>query len=359
MFDISSSSNNGPLFIRLVDANERHNSRSNGSTALNVIQSRLPNKSKVFVGGLNGVLKLWEIPSTSIKKSSQKHCTLIWSMNTFNQKITEITYLHSDTDENESNGLIMVATAYGSFALFDIHKCARKSFSSAKTPQKLKMWSLSREHRDLKNHLLPSRDWMGVNKCFIRTIKTSQDLMSTQLKKMFEICVCLNSGWVMSMRLDLCKNNGCWQVLGPGPSIKVIHRPSSVRFYSSEGNELLKAHPPVCVPEFPTPAIPLDKASSLLMIADVRPVKIMLPNTDKRVLGIKNTMTREGDCDHIIVINQGENLHPMDDKVSKISLPNGKLKNMTIHPDNEWVVVFLSKCSGTSNSLKLMRLNAK
>jgi hypothetical protein len=358
VFDISSSSGNRPLYLSLVDVNDRRHSRANGCTALHFIPSKSVNKSRILIGGASGSLKLWEIPTFNIGRGNQKHGTLVWSMNPLNEKITEILHLYSNGDKKEFHGLVMVGTAVGSFAVFDIQKCACKSFSSSKTPQQLKMWNLSRQHRGLQNHILPNKNWMGIKKCVIFANKSSLDRNSLNLRKSVDLTVCLNSGWIITMQLDFRMRNNSWQVIGP--SFKVIHKPPSITFQDSEGNEIDKKDPPVCVPEFSTPAACLGRKSSLIMIADVRPIRTTLQSTDKRVLGTSNEalLSRQGESDKIAIIDQKKNARFADDcGISKISLPRGKLKHMVIHPDSEWVVLSVANSTNTiTNPLRLVNL---
>lgn len=375
IFDISSSSRTGPLYITLLDTNDRNNnSCTNGNTALTIMSNKNSNdnknKSRLLVGGSNGSLKLWEIPNTNILKSNQNHGNLLWSINPCNEKITNIIHLHSSNtsndnnnySDNKSNGLIMITTSYGSFVLFDIHKCSRKSFSSSKTPEQIKIWDISNRHRGLQNHILPSRDWLGVKKCFIQNIHTTLDVKAQTMKQLIDICVCLNSGWVMTMSLDLSFSNDCWQLMGH-PIFKVYHKPTDVQFYDSEGNDVFKMKPPVCVPEIPTPAACLDNASSLVLIGNVEQIKITLPSSDKRVQGVggQNVMSRENSCNKILIIDQKRSMVGIEDNdkasILSFAIPRGKLKNITVHPGNEWVILSYAKGSDSSqNSLQLMKL---
>ena len=369
IFDLSSSSSDVPLFIRLVDVNERHNGQNTrGNTVLRFVtaSAKKIKKSKLLTGGSNGTFKLWEIPSNKIKRNALG--TLVWSMNPFKENITEITHLHYNSISDigkENDGLILIATAYGTFGLFDINKCSRKSFSSSKTPQTIKVWKLSNQQRGLQNHILPPIDWMGIQSCRIQSMKRSLDRINSnsKLKLLIGISVSLNSGWVLTMKLDLLFNNDNWNA--HAPTFKVVHKPSSIQYFDEEEEEenlLYKEQAPICVPDIPTPVVSLDKASSLVMIADVPQTNIILPSKDKHVLGSSSGMTIRHPSYQMVLVDHRKNLivDGDDSYLSKIPIPKGPLKHVAIHPDNEWLVLSYARGSNsTQKSLVLMRPSKK
>lgn len=312
----------------------------------------------LLTGGANGSLKLWQFPLTIARNSHLKHGALIWSIKPLSEKITDIIAIPSNSKRNERkyNGLVMVSTASGSFALFDMNKSVRKSFSSLKTPQQIKIWNISQYH-GLKMHIPSENEHFGVKKCIIQSNRDNSVHSTGSLQKHVDLSVCLSIGWVIRMHLELLMVDGCWQVFGP--NLKIQHKPQNMTYHDSEGNKVEKQNPLVCVPEFPTPVACSSETSPIVFVTDVRPTDIILPDVDKRVLGGGHgpLMARRGDSDHIIVLNQNSNSRPDDDNdiLSRIPLPRGKLRQMEVHPDENWIVLSLSKGSANSSSLVLLQ----
>ena len=316
----------------------------------------------LLTGGVNGSLKLWQIPSSNMRRSHLKHGVLVWSINPLNEKITDIIHLASNSKRNEReyNGLVMLSTASGSFALFDINKSVRKSFSSSKTPQQVMIWNIS-HYRGLKMHLPPGNPQIEIKKCLIQNSRENV-LNANCLQKFVDLSICLSIGWVIRMHLDLLMVDGCWQV--SGPNLKVQHKPPNMIYHDSERNVIEKQNPLVCMPEVPTAVACSTERSPVILITDVRPTDTMLPDVDKRVLGRSHgtPMAKRGNSDHILVLNQSSNSRPDDTNniLSQISLPRGKLRQMAVHPDNQWIVLSLSnRHPATPDSLLLMDLHVQ
>ena len=344
--------------MNIVDANDRHFSRSTGYTSLHILppiqtsNDGISNKgcSKLIVGGSNGALKLWEIQSSNLHRSNQKRSKLLWSVTTLNEKITEIVHI------DDNSGLVLIGTATGSFYLFDTCKCVRKSFSSLKTPEQIKSWNLTNPTYGLGNQMLPSRDCLGVKKCYVVGMKSNlpgrNDFCKDVSCLQVDLMVCLYCGWIIKMQMDIAERNGHWKV--SRLRFKVIHKPSFVNYCDDEGNKGVKANPPICVPDYPTPtALLRQKDAFFVLISDVRPIDIILPSRDKRVLGESNDgMQSRKRCDHdkILIVNHKTTSQGEEEVTAKMILPRGgKLKHIAMHPDNIWLVVTID------NSLRIMQ----
>jgi hypothetical protein len=361
VYDISSTSNTGPLVIRLVEKG-RPSNHSNGTTVLKFLANDKPGKSKLCIGGEHGLLRLWEISSINITKSNQRNHTVLWSMNVVDEKITSIVHVNPSANDKDINGIIMIATSYGSFVLLNMNRCSRKSFSSSKTPQKLSIWRISSKSHDFKNFVLPSTHWLGVKSCYIKSVQTSMETKNHLFKLCVDTTVCLISGWVLFMHFDmgLVGKHGNWKVQH---RFQVIHKPPDMIYWASEEDKLVRANASVCLPEFATPTASPNRKSPFIMIADVKQVDVMVPSIDKRVIGATWSMRREGDCDRILIIDQ-QKFFPsaIDDqqtsknKVSAISLPKGSLRNIEVHPDSQWTVLsFTNYGELHCNSITLMK----
>ncbi len=347
MFDIASLVNNKPLSVHLVDAKDKRASRSTGCTALAIIapannsSSRdVITKTKVIVGGSNGTVKLWEVSSCNLGRNNKKHTKPVWTITSLDGKISEIVHIES--------GLVLISTATGSFFLFDIYKCERKSFSSLKTPEQIKSWTLT---NGMANQSLPRRDCLAVKKCHL--IGKKRNILGSAATVLCDLILCLKCGWVIKMQMDVIQIDGNSQL--SRVRFGVIHKPSFVNYRDDEGNKVIKPNPSICVPEFPVPsALMLKKESLYVLMADVRPIEYVLPSRDKRVQGDSNDgmqFRNRYDHDKILIINPRKSSQGAEGVMENITLPKGgKLKQMAMHPDNIWLVVTID------NMIRLMRV---
>ncbi len=354
VYDLSTSSESGPLFVRLLDR-RKHRGLGNSSLAyLSSVQTNTNNSNRILVGSRDGILRLWNVPNCGRKQGR-----LVWAISPWNGRgvsrggggnITEILHLSTGSFK-ENNGLLLVATSIASFALIDMNKCTRKSFATSMnpTPQVLKVWNLT-GLRGLKGQKLPTANWMGVKKCFICSdISSELEGPSLVARKSVELLVITNSGWVVNLRFDVSKS-----VLS-SMTAQILHQgPESVKFDSSLQaiikEKRNKEENPTSLPKFSSVAGSLNKAHSLLVITKVSPTNVYLSSSDKRVLAIMGDNSTKSGPDGLMIINTRSKAFMSD---SVFTIPKQlDVKHLAVHPDNQWMVI----CSAQSSSLSLIRL---
>jgi len=353
VYDVSTSATNGPFFTRLFDTS---NSRGSGNLALRYLPTNnVLNRNRILIGGNDGTLKLWNVPS-SCSKLSGSQGRLVWSINPWKSNdgkyggITEIVHLAASPSKQES-GLILIATSIGYFALIDMNKCSRKSFSSNPTPQVLKTWNLS-QLRGLRNHVLPSSKWMGVEKCHVWTDMPNLGTVDSTVQKSVELAVVTSGGWVISLRFDVNKNGV------EVPIAKVLHRSPTVVKYDPTESTFYDDDPtaPASVPKFASVYGSMDNAASLIVVTKTKRMYQALPDQDKRILdngivsrGVAARSKKDGK-DGLTLINRNGG--------TPITIPisEGHVQQLAIHPDSEWMVASIS---GTSSAGVIQLMNLK
>lgn len=346
IYDVSTCSNrNGPLYTSLL-CNQY--SRNNGVLTLSFVSL-----NKVLTGGNEGSLNHWMFTPPSRNKIQSR---AIWTVNPWNFKngqcggITEIVQCSSNRCNHKYN-FVIVATTMGYFAVIDMNQCSVKSFSSKATPAVLKTWNLS-QLSGLRKHVLPSGTWMGVKKIYIWAEKTQEtNISSARTTVLIDLAVITNGGWVIVLKFDITNNDSSCA----SPKARVLYRtPKVIQSNSSQTLFYEGPNSRASVPKFASVCGKLDPAASWIVVTKTHPSFEILPDSDKRVLshsvssgGLISSATKKNDeIDGLSVIhrNWGE----------QFTIPiEGKLKLISIHPGNEWIVAYLVTPSG-QQSVKLM-----
>jgi hypothetical protein len=303
--------------------------------------------NKVITGGKDGSLSYWIYTCPSREKVQSR---VIWTFNPWNAKngesggVTEIVPLSSTRHTTNKDGFLLVATSIGYFAVIDMNQFSTKSFSSKPTPTILKLWSLS-QLAGLRKYVLPHGTWMGVKKIYVYSEKPKEsDTGATSATAtLVDIAVITNGGWVITLKFDIVNNSTV-----DTPRARVLHRTPSVIQCDSTQTPLDKQpmRPPASVPNFPSVYGKLDQGASLLVVTKTQRIYEVLPDCDKRILsqsigigGLICHTKKNDEPDGLTVIhrNVGE----------QFTIPiQGKLKQLSIHPDNEWIVVYLDLPTG-------------
>ena len=347
MFDVSTSSNNGPSYSSLIDSN----TRSTCSSSLKYVSA-----NRILVGGDDGTLSLWKCTPPSRDAHNATQNRTIWSIKPWDAKsglsggITNIIHLPSSPSK-EKCGLLVAATSIGYFALIDMSCCSRKSFSSCMTPKLLHTWNISHLGA-LRKHILPSSKWMGVEKMYVLADKPTLRDCKFIMDKAVELAVITSGGWVIALKFDMTKNK-----VG-AITASVVHRsPTVIQCDSTQTSFYDGPNLPASVPEFASVHGKFDKATSLMVVTKTKPMYQVLPDYDKRVLGqsignggLISSMNKTDGPDGLAVIHQNAG------KIFDIPI-KGKLKHLVIHPDNEWIVASTISSSGQLY-LQLMRLKS-
>jgi len=345
IFDVSTSSNTGPFYSSLID----NNSRSTSSSSLKFVSV-----NRVLVGGNDGTLSLWKYTPPSRGSNSTQN-RAIWFFNPWGTSvsggITEIVHL-SSSPSKEKNGLLLVATSIGCFSLIDMNCCSRKSFSSCMTPKILSIWNIS-QLSALKKHVLPSSKWMGAKKIFVWSDKPTFRDGKLGMDKTVEVAVVTSGGWVIALKFDVTKSKVA------AMTARVVHRsPTVIQCDSSQTSLYDGPDAPASVPDFASVHGTFDKTTSLIVVTKTKPMYQVLPDYDKRVLGqsigngglIRSNMKADGP-DGLAVIHRHVG--------AQFDIPiDGKLKQLVIHPDNEWILATTISSAGQRH-LQLMNLRSE
>ena len=308
-------------------------------------------QNQVLVGGKDGTLNLW-------KFSNGSQGRLAWSINPWrannsrNGGISEIVHLTAGSSKTTC-GLVLVATSIGWFALIDIDNCTRKSFSSTLTPKVMKTWSIS-QLGGIKKHVLPKSEWMGIRKCYVWADKARfTNMIDSKLNKSVDVGVITCGGWVILMQLTVTKGTVHTLVA------RVLHRsPTVVQCDSTQSTFYDDPRAPASVPEFASVYGKFDNAASQIIVTKTKPMYQVLPGSDKRVLdqsigrgGLIHSVREKGGPSGFTLINRRTGRPE-----TSITIPiNGEVKQVAIHPDNEWIAVSDSQ----AGAIALMSLRRK
>jgi len=352
IYEVSTISTNGPLYTQL---SSNQHARNNGILSLLFLSL-----NKVVTGGNEGTLTLWTYTSPSRSKSQSR---VIWTMNPWNCKygqcggITEVVPLSPKSDQSNTKcSFLLIATSIGYFAVVDVNQFSTKSFSSKATPKVLKTWSLC-HLGGVKNHVLPRDTWMGVQKIYVWAEKPKSFDESTGINAsssscqttLVDVAVITTGGWIISLKFDI-KKNAPFET----PRARVLHRSPYIKQYNSTRTRFDQdPNGRASVPYFPSVYGKLDQAASWLVVTKTHPIYEVLPESDKRVLSqsigtdgliCSANMNEEPDGLSVVHRNWG----------NQFTIPiQGKLKHISIHPDNEWIVAYLV-APGGKLSIKLM-----
>jgi len=346
LYDLSSSSVNGPFFIRLF---RKHTEQGSGNKTLHfLIAHDCPTRTPILTGGTNGTLARWEVPNEPLDESLKSQ--FVWSLKVWTSKsniegISQICELSSALSK-EASGLIFVAGDMGSIAFLDINKCYRKAFSTSAAPQVLMTFHLS-NFRGLRECNLPNNKWMGVKRAFVLASQGVNELAryttktdakdETIAKKQVNLGIVTNCGWVMLLYIDFhLKTN--WGVTSS--KVKLLHRGADVSFQNTEGEEVQISDTLASLPEIPTPAACLYGSSfPLVCVAGVKPMCRVLPHKDKSLIdcNVSRMIPFIDQRNSISIMGMEGSL--VGQEIGTIVLPNGPAHQLVIHPDNQWIVV--------------------
>jgi hypothetical protein len=353
IYDVSTTSDHGPLYTSLSNKQQL---RSTGVLSM-VFQSF----NKVITGGNYGELSYWLYSTPSHEKAKSR---VIWTFNPWNSKsgqcgdITEIVPLSSKRYPANKDAYLVVATSRGFFAIIDMNKFSTKSFSSKPTPTILKIWNLS-QLAGLRKHVLPQGTWMGVRKIFVWAVKPqvldASSTTCTTTTLVVDIAVITNAGWVITLNFDIV-NNTQFET----PRARVLHRsPKVIQCDSTQTIFFENPNAKASVPYFASVYGTLDQGASWMVVTKTKPIYEILPDCDKRILsqsigsgGLIFSEEKNDQPDGLSVIhrNWGE----------QFTIPiQGKVKHLSIHPGNEWIVVAYLDLRTGEKSIKLMNLRNK
>mmetsp|Transcript_4906 Transcript_4906/g.9362 ORF Transcript_4906/g.9362 Transcript_4906/m.9362 type:complete len:540 (+) Transcript_4906:90-1709(+) len=350
IYDLSRVPDNRTVYTSLTNNNQ-------SSSNIGVLSLVFQSFNKVITGGTNGTLCYWQYYSPSQNKKSR----VIWAFNPWNCKIgqcggiTAIVPLSSTRRTGNKDGFLLVSTSIGHFAVIDMDQFSSKAFSSKPTPTVLKIWNLS-QLAGLRKHVLPPGTWMGVKKIYVWADKpkviTSDASSTCETAMLVDIAVITNGGWVITLKFDIANNNTPFET----PRARVLHRsPHVIQCDSTQTHFYKDSNPRASVPYFPSVYGKLDEGASWLVVTKTQPIYEVLPDCDKRILsqsigsgGLIYSTTKNDEPDGLSVIhrNWGE----------QFTIPiQGKLKQLSIHPDNEWIVAYLDLPDG-QQIIKLLSL---
>jgi len=347
LYDLSSSSANGPFFIRLF---RKRMEQGLGHKTIHFFMGHgCLKKTSLLTGGTNGILTHWEVPNEApLKRRGQFICSLnVWKTQSSMQGISEICEL-SSAAKKEDSGLIFVAGDMGTIAVLDINKCSRKAFSACSEPQVLMLFHLT-TFRGLRGCNLPSSKWMGIQRAFIIASQnvnkfdtysrnTTKDAKhEIRAKKQVNLGIIIKCGWVMYLEISFTLKIN-WGVVSS--KIKLLHRGADISFENTEGEEVEMSDTPVSLPEIPTPAACLHGSSfPLVCVANVKPLRQVLPHKDKSLIDSthQRTIPFANQRNSILIMGMEGNL--AGEEIGTIVLPNGPAHQLAIHPGNQWIVV--------------------
>eukprot|EP00559_Dactyliosolen_fragilissimus_P007138 CAMPEP_0184860318 /NCGR_PEP_ID=MMETSP0580-20130426/5227_1 /TAXON_ID=1118495 /ORGANISM="Dactyliosolen fragilissimus" /LENGTH=944 /DNA_ID=CAMNT_0027357383 /DNA_START=57 /DNA_END=2891 /DNA_ORIENTATION=- len=353
LYDVASSNKHLPIRLR-CQKRKRSNTIDPGNKTLAFLPSTNQDHILLLSGGMQGTLSLWKLKSPSNDTTTlQVQAKLVWTTNPWlsgssPERIDQIIHLPS----SKSYGLVLVAGNKASISIIDTCSHVRKAFSTDITPHMAGIWNL------LPRQTNPPSSDLGISKIILQgnprnTLHKVKDPLHFE-HKYFDITVIFQCGWILQAQLEgICKKEWKFSLR----QSHFVHKSPKVTYFDSTGDELQMDKPAFSLPAAPVPAECFHN-SSTFCFAGVRPMCFTLPDKDSKTVvnveSIQRSFDEKNANGTLIFMDHFFRLANEDSSTCEISFPNAILKQIAIHPHDEWMIIGLSSLDKKSSSLEIL-----